>query len=118
MSPGEVAEAMSKTLKRLLACAEELKRSNLSKLSFSKQDWHDAVGAVDVTHDWSAIADARLRDRLRSAGKLVRRLGNSGEARMASFASGRDPDSSSDGKRFHADLETAHALAEDLRRIV
>lgn len=101
-------------LRRLLDLAEELKRSNLAKLSFARQEWQAALAAFETNHDPSRSAHDEIGNIVRAAGNVVRRLGNSGEARFKSYEAGREPDSSSDGKRFRSDLEKAQRILEDL----
>jgi hypothetical protein len=92
-------------LRRVVVLAEELGRSNLSKLSFDEKAWHAAVAAFGILQEPLVPADARVSGLVRRAKNIVRRLGNAGEARFGSYSVGRAPDSSTAGKRFHRDLK-------------
>ncbi len=109
-----VAETFGK-LERLLALAEELKRTNLEKLTFSTDDWNAAVAAFDPPHYHGEEPPKDVRETLHSARNIARRLGDSGVARLASFKVGRAPDSSVSGQRFHADLAKASSIHTKLR---
>ena len=107
-------ESACSKLRRLFALAEELKRSEISKVSFGKQDWDNAVAAFETSHDSLTSTGEEIGNVLRAAANVVRRLGNAGDARFESYGVGRNPDSSYAGKRFHSDLKKAHRILKSL----
>jgi hypothetical protein len=98
--------AVVESLRRLLELAEDLKRSNLSKLRFDEQAWQAVVNACGIGEEPGEL--------VRRARNVARRLGNAGRARFQSYGVGRDPDSSADGARFHRDLEVAREVLREL----
>jgi hypothetical protein len=110
-------EATVERLRRLLVLAEQLKRSNLAKLIFDQQDWHAAVTACGILQLPPLPKDDRIGRLLRRARNIARRLGSAGDARFGSYNVGRDPDSSTAGKRFHQDLNAAHEVLRELETL-
>jgi hypothetical protein len=111
----DLDETIADRLQPLLALAEELKRSNLAKLTFTEEEWREAAAVFDRAFDHAPGGLEGIADILRTARNVARRLGAAGEARFGSFKAGRDPDSSIDGRRFHADLAKARSLVARLR---
>jgi len=99
---------------RLLALAHQLRRNNASKWESSINEWQAAVADVLSAMDHDPIVDP-LAEGSRAVRSHVRRLANSGEARLHSAMVGRLPDSSLAGRRFDDDLETFQRLSEFLR---
>jgi len=104
-------------LRGLLLFAEELKRANLSKLSFDREAWRAAATRAQSDPEPSSSTNERLSQALRRARNVMLRLGDAGDARLASYAIGRDPNSSADGKRFHSDLRTAQQVLRELEKL-
>jgi hypothetical protein len=105
------------SLVRLLALADRLRRTNAAKWKLSREDWLAAVqGALNAPEsrpsDRETVAEA-----IRLTHKAVRRLANSGEARLCSLITSRHPDSSLEGQRYYEDLELAHQWLTTLREL-
>src|SRR5438105_7898526 len=107
----DALEAFSQRFEQLLTLAEELRRSNLARLAFDARAWRRAVAEFHPALAWNAEHARGVREILRAGSSVARRLGDAGAARLTSFGVGRDPNSSTNGRRFHADLEAARRVA-------
>jgi len=107
--------ANAAAMDRLLTLANELRRTNQSKRPFTLVDWQRMVTAVLDSRDAHTYASQAASEVIRAAHSDVRRLANSGEARMWAK---RDPDSSLVGRRFYDDLDAAQARLAKLRSLI
>jgi hypothetical protein len=101
----------------LLQLAPRLRRTNIAKWGLTLKDWQDAVQAVLNAPEARPADTAQVAAAIRLAHGVVRRLADSGAARLASLITGRHPDTSNDGRRFHEDLEVAQQRLVELREL-
>jgi hypothetical protein len=102
---------------RLLQLAERLRRTNTAKWGMSREEWLAAAQAVLNAPEARHADTARITEAIRLAHGVVRRLADSGEARLCSLTTGRHPDSSLAGQRFYKDLELAQQRLVELREL-
>ncbi|MBI1246769.1 hypothetical protein GC197_02860 [bacterium] len=104
-------------LEKLLALAEELRRTNPDKWVIAHNDWEAAIKAVRLAASAFADDDSAMSLAIRTANNAAYRLSDSGSARFGAASVGRAPDSSASGKRFCKDLETARRRLQIVRDI-
>jgi hypothetical protein len=97
---GDRLRANMDALARLLQLAERLRRTNPAKWAMSREEWLAAAQAVLNAPEGRPSDTARIAEAIRLAHGVVRRLANSGEARLCSLTTGCHPDSSVAGQRF------------------
>jgi hypothetical protein len=105
-------------LARLLQLAGLLRRNNFSKWKVSAEDWSAAVKAVLCTPEATPNDADQTKEMIRLAHRIVRRLDDSGKARLASLGTKRPPDSSLAGTRFCEDLEAVNERLVELRKLL
>jgi len=105
----------SSSFAKLLRLADRLQRTNVAKWGMTRKEWLDAAQAVLNAPEARPADSARITAAIQLAHGVVRRLANSGEARLWSLTTGRHPDSSQAGERFYKDLELARKRLLELR---
>src|SRR5262249_11268299 len=100
---------------RLLQLADRLRRTNIAKWGMTSPEWLAAAQVALKALAGRPGDAAAVTESIRLAHRVVRRLANSGEARLCSLSTSRHPDSSIAGRRFYEDLESAHERFAELR---
>jgi hypothetical protein len=100
-SEGDGLRANIDAFARLLQLADRLRRTNSAKWGITREDWLCAVQTVLNLAELRPCSAAKVTESIRLAHLAVRRLANSGEARLCSPQTTRHPDSSEAGRRFY-----------------
>ena len=106
-----------RVLAQLVDLAEHLRRTNPEKWGVTSEQWETAFREVLLAPTPEGSDPPRVAHAIRAAQNAARRLADSGNARLGAAGVARHPNSSIAGRRFYADLATAKARLEELRRL-